>query len=68
MSNEVKVGAFTVCGLALLAAIVGLCYFAYQGNLGASVQNFTQGVLQSIQDLLGKAISWVRSAPQLHLP
>ena len=53
--------------LALLAAIVGLCYFAYQGNLGGGVQTFVQGVLRSLQDLLNQAISWVRSAPQFHL-
>ena len=52
----------------LLAAIVGLCWFAYQGNMGSGVQEFIRGVLQSIQDLLGRAISWVRSAPQIHLP
>ena len=57
-----------ILSIALLAAIAGVCYFAYQGNLGVSVQSFIQGVLQSIQDLLGRAIAWVRSAPQIHLP
>ena len=56
-----------ILSIALLAAIAGVCYFAYQGNLGVSVQSFIQGVLQSIQDLLGRAIAWVRSAPQFHL-
>lgn len=54
--------------IVLLAAIAGLCYFAYQGNLGGGVQSFVQGVLQSAQDLMGRAISWVRSAPEIHLP
>lgn len=57
-----------ILSIALLAAIAGLCYFAYQGNLGTGVQTFVQGVLQSIQDLLNRAIAWVRSAPQIHLP
>ena len=52
----------------LLAAIIGLCYFAYQGNLGADVQTFVQGVVRSMQDLVNRAIGWVRSAPQIHLP
>lgn len=54
--------------LILLAAIIGVCYFAYQGNLGPAVQSFMQGVIRSVQDLINQAITWVRRVPPVQIP
>ena len=49
--------------IALIVVIIGLCYFAAQGNLGPDIASFVQGVINAIRQLFTRAIDWVRSIP-----